>query len=79
MMIAAICPFETKKELKDNKLRRPYELLDVVYYMRSKNVNSKRVIEDYAQTIVEPKRDCFDAVILRAFPCLYSGMTRPAA
>jgi hypothetical protein len=46
-----VSPFETKKELADDKRRRKHEALDVLYYMRPKKSNLQRVMDDYKQDV----------------------------
>lgn len=67
---AAVCPFETKRELKEGKRRRRYEQLDALYLMRPTKSNLERVCEDFKREVEENKRDLLE----RLFPCIFAGI-----
>ena len=66
----SVCPFETKKQLAEGLMRRRYQYLDVVYYMRPKRSNLQRICEDYRQDMHDETPDLLD----RCFPCIFRGL-----
>ena len=71
---AAVCPFESKKQLAASLRRRPYSSFDVLYLCRPKKSNLARIIDDYRVAVDESPPDLWERFLSQFFPCVFGGI-----